>query len=272
MKRLGVFRYSLALAAALLCAVAARAAVLYDATLNTLPAAQGWLSGGIGPVTHGAAGGIYSFDSTALTSTQWGHSQTLSATPLDTNQGFDLSFSLRVVSEDHGANLNRAGFSVLFTGQDPTHALELAFWSNRVWAYHYDAQQVSPFVQGVGVAIDATQWTSYTVQVRQQSFSVLAGPTLLMSGALENYTAQGAPYSASNFIFFGDDTSSARASVQIGVIALSPVPEASSALMMLVGVLLIPLRSWRRRTTGTQSSVRSVHSSGNSTTSSMRRR
>lgn len=243
MRLAAVCRLTLTLAAALLCTAAARSAVLYDAAANTLPATQGWLSGGLGPVTQSAAGGIYSFDSTALTSTQWGHSQSLNGSPLDTNQGFDLSFSLRVVSEDHGTNLNRAGFSLLFTGQDPTHSLELAFWTNRVWAYHYDAQLGSPFVQGVGAAFDTTQWANYTLQVRQQSFTLLSGATTLMTGPLENYTAQGAPYNSTNFIFFGDDTSSARASVQLTSIQLSPVPEPAPVLMLLMGSMVL---AWRR--------------------------
>ena len=235
------------LAATCLCAAAAHSAVLYDASTNALPASQGWLSGGIGPVTQSAAGGIYSFDSTAQMATQWGHSLSLNASPLDTAQGFDLTFSVRVISEDHGSNLNRAGFSLLFTGQDPTHSLELAFWTNRVWAYHYDAQLGSPFVQGVGAAIDATQWTNYTLQVRQQSFTLLSGAIPLMSGPLENYTAQGAPYSSTNLIFFGDDTSSARGSVQLTSIQLSPVPELPPALMLVAGLVVM---AWRRHGVG----------------------
>ena len=245
MRLAAISRLTVTLAIGLLWAATVRAAVLYDAALNTLPAAQGWLSGGIGPVTQGAAGGVYSFDSTAQTSTQWGHSLTLNGAPLDTDQGFDLTFTLRVISEDHGTNQNRAGFSMLFTGQDPTHSLELAFWTDRVWAYHYDAQQGSPFVQGVGAAIDATQWINYSLQVRQQSFSLLSGATLLMAGALQDYTAQGAPYSLTNFIFFGDDTSSARASVQLAAIALSPVPEPAPVLMLTLGLLVLGVRRLR---------------------------
>lgn len=243
MRLAAICRLTLTLATGLLCAATVRAVVLYDAALDTLPAAQGWLSGGIGPVTHSATGGIYSFDSSAQMSTQWGHSLTLNGSPLDTDRGFDLAFTLRVISEDHGANLNRAGFSLLFTGQDPTHSLELAFWIDRVWAYHYDALQGSPFVQGVGAAIDATQWANYTLQVRQQSFTLLSGATTLMSGPLENYTAQGVPYSSTNFIFFGDDTSSARTSVQLTSIQLSPVPELPPALMLAIGLLVV---AWRR--------------------------
>ena len=83
--------------------------------------------------------------------------------------------------------------------------------------------------------------------MRSQQFTLWAGSTLLMSGPLENYTAQGAPYSGANFLFIGDDTSSARASVQLGAVALAAVPEPGAALMMLAGGLLV---AWRRHRRG----------------------
>ncbi len=233
-----------------LSAAASPAVVLYDPALGSLPAAQGWLSTGIGSISQGVSGGIYSLDTTAFAATQWGNAQTLSATPLDTQVGFDLNFRLRVLSEDHGSNVNRAGFSVLFTGADPTHSLELAFWSDRAWAYHYDANLGSPFVQGVGAALDTTAWIDYALQVRSQQFTLWAGSTLLMRGPLENYTAQGAPYSGANFLFIGDDTSSARASVQLGAVTLAAVPEPGSALLMLAGGLLVAWRRSRRSGAG----------------------
>ncbi len=240
------------------------ALVLYDPALGSLPVSQGWLSTGLGPVTHGVNAGVYSLDTTALISTQWGHAQTLSATPLNTEVGFDLNFALRVLSEDHGGNVNRAGFSIIFTGQDPTQSLELAFWADKVWAYHYDSGLASPFVQGPGAVFNTTVMTNYSLQVRQQSFTLLANNSPLFSGVLENYTAQGTPYSGANFVFFGDDTSSARASVQLGAIVLSAVPEPAALMLWLLGGGLLLARH--------HSLVRRRQSSGNSTTSSRLRR
>ena len=85
----------------------------------------------------------------------------------------------------------------------------------------------------------------YTLQVRNQQFTLLTGTTVLLTGPLENYTAQGLPYTTPNFVFFGDDTSSASASVRVGTIALTPVPEPASSTLALAGALVL---AWRLRT------------------------
>lgn len=229
--------------AGLCLASAAQAVTLYDPAQG-LPSAQGWLYTGLGTATQGLSGGMYSLDTSASAATQWGNARTLSSTPLDTAAGFDLDFSLRVISEAHGTNLNRAGFSLIVIGQDPAHSLELAFWTDTVWAYHYDTA-TSSFTHGVSTALNTGPPRDYTLQVRNQQFTLLTGTTVLLTGPLENYTAQGLPYTTPNFVFFGDDTSSASALVRVGAIALTPVPEPPSSTLALVGALVL---AWRLRT------------------------
>lgn len=228
--------------AGLCLAGAAQALTLYDPALG-LPSAQGWLSTGVGSATQGITGGQYSLDTSASLATQWGNARTLTSTPLDTVAGFTLDFTVRILGENHGSNTNRAGFSLIFVGQDPTHSLELAFWTDSVWAYHYDTNQ-SAFVHGASAALNTGPSRNYSLQVLNQQFSLLSGSTVLLSGPLENYTAQGLPYTTPNFLFFGDDTSSASASVRVGQITLTPVPEPAPATLALVGAAFM---AWRLR-------------------------
>jgi hypothetical protein len=165
---------------------------------------------------------------------------------LNTATGFSLSFNLQVLSESH-VTTNRAGFSVIAVGNDPAHAIELAFWNDRVWAYAYDASAPDHFVHGTEALFNTTS-TSHTfeLQVLNQQFALQADGHTLFTGALANYTAQGAPYNVSNFLFFGDNTSRASANVLLGAVSLgaaptsiSPVPEPAGVALMLAGLGIV---------------------------------
>lgn len=228
------------------CAASASAVTLYDPA-SGLPAAQGWAS-----LVQGAAGtqsvsaGRYLLDTTGVgASTTHGNGR-VSGTTLDTVAGFTLAWSLRVAAENH-SSANRAGFSMVVIGSDPTHSLELAFWDSSVWAYHYDAADADRFVHGTGALLDTgSSFRDYLLTVQGNSYSLASGSTVLFSGALENYTAQGLPYTVPNFLFFGDNTSRAASSVEVGSIVLTPIPEPASAVLMALGLGAVAVRARRR--------------------------
>ncbi len=56
---------------------------------------------------------------------------------------------------------------------------------------------------------------------------------------MRDYSSFGSPYTIKNFIFFGDDTMSALASVNLAAISISPVPEPGTAAVMLAGLALL---------------------------------
>ena len=56
---------------------------------------------------------------------------------------------------------------------------------------------------------------------------------------MRDYSSFGLPYSIKNFIFFGDDTMSALASVDLTAISISAVPEPGTAAVMLAGLALL---------------------------------
>ncbi|MGE0386043.1 MAG: hypothetical protein AB7Q97_15045 [Gammaproteobacteria bacterium] len=221
--------------AATLAAGAAPAAVLYDAGLGTLPSAQGWSFLALPGVTQSVGGGVYTLDSTLTPALQGGIGR--SDRVLDTVAGFDLDFTLRITAESHG-NANRAGFSVIAVGSDPTRAIEVAFWTDQVWVY------TAGFQHGAGFATDTTDAAhDYRLRVHGGQFTLLADGGELVSGPLVDYGPAGPaiPYEVPNSLFFGDDTTSAQGRVELSRIALSPIP-LPAALTLLVAPLGALLR------------------------------
>lgn len=223
-------------AAIVSCAVhTAWAAPLYDPGLNTLPSAQGWTTQGLGPFSESVGAGRYRFETLTLNATQAGSAR-LEAASLNTLAGFTLDFNLRVVSEAH-ANSDRAGFSFIVTGQDPADSLEIAFWGDHVWAC------TGSFAHGVDAAFDTgTTAHAYSLAVKNNAYVFAADGAALFSAALVDYSARGAPYNLAGFVFFGDDTSSARSQVEMGGIALTPVPEPATTALLAAGLFVLAAR------------------------------
>lgn len=229
--------------------VPATALTLYDPGAGTLPAAQGWLTSTLGPGlagTQAVSGGLLSFDSTAAGVGVYGNLRT-SPVALDAAAGYTVDFSLQLLSESH-ASANRAGFSLVLVGHDPRQSLELSFWGDRVWAADYVALDPDRFVQGPGAAFDTTAaLTDYRLRVQGDGYALSAGGRLLFTGALQDYRAQGQPYTLADAVFFGDDSSRGSASLRLGALAVSPVPEPSTAAMLLAGGGLLLAAARRRR-------------------------
>lgn len=234
---------------------AAQSTTLYTAAAGTLPSAQGWtvLSAGAA-ASQGVSNLAYTLDTTGAGVGIFGNGR-LSPVPLDTVAGFDIFFTLRVISESHTSN-NRAGFSFLMLGNDPTKALELAFWTNEVWSQDYVPGDPDRFVHGAG-AVFATGSGStvlYALSVRNNAFTLTGKPlgvtvfptTTLITGTLRDYTAEGFPYTTPNFLFFGDNTTRGAAVVEVGQITITPVPEPAPALLLAAGLAALAWRAQRR--------------------------
>jgi hypothetical protein len=234
-------------AATCLCASAA-ATTLYDPSLGTLPTSQGWsplLSSIDSSSTQSVSGGLYRLATAAGESdpSVWGR---LSPTALDTAAGFNFDIDLRIVDEAHDSP-NRAGFSFILTGASPSHSIEVAFWKDRVFAYAYDASDPDRFVHGVEALFDtASASHDYTLSVQNQQFSLSTAGQTLLSGSLVDYRNQGLPYTLPSAIFFGDDTSRGSASIEVGAISLSPVPEPAGWVLAGLGLAVITFRRQRR--------------------------
>ena len=226
----------------------AASTLLYDATLSTLPSQQGWLFVNNGTVNQSVTGGHYVLDTHVDSNSQAGNSRNLFPLfpdpVLDTTSGFSLDLTLRVVAEEHSSN-DRAGFSLLFVGQNPRQALELAFWANQVWAYDY----TSDFTHGPTYVIDTTdRLHNYGLQVQNGFYQLFVDGVGYLNGSLVDYTpaAAGAGffnprrvYGIPNLLFFGDDTSRAGSQVEIAGLRITPFPLRSLDAVPTLYLLLL---------------------------------
>ncbi len=171
---------------------------------------------------------------------------------LDRSAGFQVNFTLKVLDEQH-SNADRAGFSVtVLSSLDlplGPPGIELAFWKNEVWA------QNAGFTHGEssGPFDTTTGLIPYQLQVAGDSYTLLANNVQILSGSLRDYSGfkggppfnPNFPYYQTNFVFFGDDTSSAQASVQIA--SFQVVPEPMSVVLAAVGGAILIVSLSRKR-------------------------
>jgi hypothetical protein len=207
--------------ALLVLAPGAQSQTLYDATVGTVPGGQGWVFAKIGGATETLTNGAVALDTTAATGGYAGYSR-LAATSLDHVHGFTLLFSARLDAETH-VKTDRAGFSVIVLAEDK-RGIELGFWTNLVFA-----QGDSPlFVHAEEAPYDtASAFADYALSILATYYILRANGSPLLSGPVRDYTSfQGVinPYSTPNFIFLGDDTSSASAACRLRKIVLVTAP------------------------------------------------
>jgi hypothetical protein len=226
-----------------------RATVMYDGSLGTAPASQGWLyvtNPVVGALaTQSVSGGAVTLDSTPDGNERAGYFNTVyPSTPvLDRAAGFTVRFTMRLRSEEH-RSADRAGFSVIAISSD-RRGLELAFWMNEVWAQNdsNNGPAYAYFTHGEGAGLDANAGlVQYDLAFLGSTYWVLAGGGQVLTGAIRDYTGYtGAldPYETPNFLFFGDDTGSASARTEISRFEVLnyATPEPASLLLLAVGAL-----------------------------------
>ncbi len=202
---------------------AASAQVLYDGTLGTTPVDQGLPYASV-PATpfYSTAGGMTTLDTTVADNNAiYAGFVTQSATPLDHTAGYTLRFDIRVVNGT-SSSTSRAGFSVIALSSD-NKGIELGFNPDEIFA-----QGDSPlFVRSENVALDTTSAiTRYDLEVLGNAYTLKADGVTKLTGALRDYTPFVGlidPYETPNFLFFGDDTTSARGKTEIKYISVSAV-------------------------------------------------
>ena len=232
---------------------------LYDAALAALPNAQGWLSFGnsfLGSQTRipngvllstlpelAAAVGFSNANVSALLPTLLPNLLNPAFPQLDPVRGFALDFRLRMLDELHTAT-NRAGFSAILqglgTGTTPL-GIELGFWRDRVASLlggDAPLQTVGAWVGG----LDLSQSTTFSLRIADQTFYLMAGDRLLLSGPVQDYSKAVVspllpfnPYKLANFIFLGDNTTSAGANVELGDMSLRQARPGSNNADLMIG-------------------------------------
>jgi PEP-CTERM motif len=175
------------------------------------------------------------YDTSAINSLQGGF--TRQDHVLNRAAGLSLGFTMQVTSETHdGTNgPNRAGVSVIAVTSD-LMGIELGFWADRVWA-----QSGPSFTKAEeGLFNTTAALASYSLNIVGNNYQLLANGNPVVSGLLRDYSSFGTPYNIPNFLFFGDNTTSARGSFRTSQITLGSVaPEPTTlGLLALGGVLL----------------------------------
>lgn len=206
--------------------------VLYDSALGTLPGRQGWLyltdplflTDAVHEFTNGAA----RINSMPDREEKAGYFSNLhpGVPVLDREQGYTIRFSVRIDTESH-VSMHRAGFSIIVIGND-LKGIELGIWTNRVWAQN----EVPLFTQGESASLETTgDMISYRLAILGSQYWLSANGTDVLTGVLRDYTAWDSgdspldPYEIPDFIFLGDDTSSASADFQLAYISASVWPD-----------------------------------------------
>ena len=227
--------------------------LLYDDSTSQRPGDQPWLAyatlGGTATETIVPTGVTLATDNAASAGysshTPFGPLKNPAFPALNRVPGFALDFELKVNDENH-SSLNRAGFSVLLLSSD-SRGIELGFWEDEIWA-----QSDSPlFTHAESVSFNTTAAeVDYQLAIQGNGYSLFGNSSLLLSGSLRNYSSFGSPpYTLPNFLFLGDNTSSANANVTIGNISLSAVPEPSSLMLIAMSVAGVAIVTRRRART-----------------------
>ncbi|MCH8569004.1 MAG: T9SS type A sorting domain-containing protein [Balneolales bacterium] len=201
------------------------AAVLYDASFPPLnPDLQGWAYLENPPPTNGAGAvrftqnGVHYLDTSVESSLQAGYLNNFLFTNhpgikvLDRESGYGFGMRLRLISEEATSPF-RAGFSVIILSDD-SKGIEIGFKADEVWGY--DENFIPDERQDFDVTSDMTDWSVF---VMGDSYSVYADDELILSGPLRDYTESGWPYTRRNFIFWGDNTTSASSISEVSRIS-----------------------------------------------------
>jgi hypothetical protein len=260
---------------ALLGGRAATAQTLYNGNAGGTPASQGWfVLGNVNPATgvpvatetYDAVNAVTKLDSTASSSIYAGYSNynaLPNATPsgfspttlvnsqfptLDRAAGFTVSFTMQLASQ---ANTNpaRAGFSVLVLDKDRL-GVEIGFHTADLFALQLTPNAnpalppqftVAESNADAAIAGLTQALTAYDLRIQGNTYALRSGNTTLLTGALKDYTtAQGFGtdvYRTPNFLFLGDDTTSASADLRLRSVTLAvSAPEPTSAAFALTAM------------------------------------
>jgi len=207
----------------------AKTLVLYDAASGAIPGAPllSFIDFPTSAASPTYADGVTLMDTAAAGSdTYAGWIANAETTPgfpiLDRTDGFQLDVTLQVEDESHTSN-HRAGFSIIILSED-AKGIEVAFWENEIWVQSDDTTG-GLFRHGEGVAFATTAGLiDYRITIVGDTYTLSADTQTLLSGPVRDYSAfEGFPdpYETPNFLFLGDDTTSAQGRVRLSFISIT---------------------------------------------------
>ncbi len=228
---------------ALLISTSAYAALytLYDGSLNggtQTPDEQGYLSlyanqtyGGAD--YHTATGGVTTFSTDSNIYRGFGYQ--MDSVTLDRTQGYMLSISMRIDSEDHSSSpLDQAGFSICLSSSD-SQGIYLNFWEDEIWVY--TAFNISnPVTKAEGFTFDTTAaMTDYDIYISGTSYELYINGSLVLGeydDDLRDPVFSSSMFGTPSTISIGDLAPFASSTVEISNITLNTVPEPLTIVLL----------------------------------------
>ena len=230
--------------------------VLYNGALgngNVPPEQQGWLVFGGKADSRNSKDGATHLVSNKSFPAGYSNYQFQEQSPanpsfptLDRTLGYTIHFDVKIDDENHqGSDKNkdgigdRAGFSIIAISNDKK-GVELAFWkndpnpqvNNRIWVQQ-DSRGSLFTHTAEGTSFNTSKKvTRYKLKVKGIIYQLFVenSPKPILVGRLRDYTAFDSssndpplpynPYATSNFLFLGDDTTSASASIELRYVAV----------------------------------------------------
>ena len=223
--------------------------VLYDGSAGATPESplMGFTDFPPGAAQPAYAEGVTLLDTTVLgEDTYAGWVSSGSSTPgfpiLDRTAGFQVNVTLQLERESHSNN-NRAGFSIIVLADD-ARGVELGFWENEIWAQS-DGMTGGLFRRAEGIAFAANAGLAdYQITIVGDTYTLAAGGLPILTGPVRDYSAFDEfpdPYETPNFLFLGDDTTSAEARVRLSSVSVTGSEPATPTVAATVTSTSSPL-------------------------------
>ena len=203
--------------------IAAAPVTLYDGSQSSSPDKQGWIYL-LDPLVFNQARQVVADGGVNLNTLRNpnDHAGYFARVPLLTphpsipeefsrERGYQIGFTIQLSSEVH-VRPDRAGFNIIATSRD-LMGIELSFWTNEVFAQsvdfiHSEGNKQLPFQL-------ATEYVDFVLEISGDNYILSGNGTEILTGPLRDYSGFGNPYNITDFLFLGDDTTSASASVNI---------------------------------------------------------
>ena len=247
-------------------ASASAAIPLYNGATAGLPQNQGWVTyysipgtatetlaaGNVGPVTINT--NALAQEHAGLSNYNISGNLVNPAFPaLSRSTGFDLTFSAKLDLESH-TSTDRAGFSVILLSSD-LQGIELGFWPNEVWGQSANASNGAldfTHAEGNTAFNTSSGFHDYDLHIQNSAYTLFADGSQILTGPTRDYsgypinTGLPDPYAIPNYLFFGDDTSSAQGAFELNNVAITPLPEPTTlGLLAIAGIATLSRRSRR---------------------------
>src|SRR5262249_11789518 len=143
----------------------------------------------------------------------------------------------------------RAAFSVILLGSD-SRGVEIGFQSDTIFSQS-PVFQVAESVTGTGITSLVTALTPYDLRIQGTTYTLSTAGSALRTGTVKDYSAQTGfgsdVYRSTNFVFTGDDTTSARGVFNLTYLSIE-TPEPSGVWLLFAGVALMLARRSGART------------------------